>query len=172
MKENNLDGKVKSQGIVTRLNQSGTLIHFKKAPILIEHFPVELAIKFLNLGEEEQFESHMSILRRGQVGRDLYLVCEGKITVWKDNVKLAELLKGDSFGELVLYRDHFRIANVQAEEPTRVLKFNRHVIMDFFAREDPKYFTIYNMNVIENLRRKLIATNARVVELEKLLTTK
>ena len=168
----NPDKNDSNQPLVTRLNQSGTLIHFKTRPLILAHFPVDIAVKFLNLGEEQQFETHMSILRKGQVGRELFIICEGKISVWKDNVMLAELHKGDVFGELVLYRDHYRIANVQAEEPTRVLKFSRHFILDFFAREDPKYLTIYNMNMIENLRRKLIATNARVVELEKQLFNK
>ncbi|MCK5330742.1 MAG: cyclic nucleotide-binding domain-containing protein [Candidatus Marinimicrobia bacterium] len=171
-KQNKLSENDIDQALITRLNQSGTLIHFKTRPLILAHFPVEIAVKFLNRGEEEQFESHISILHKGQVGRDLFLICEGKISVWKDNVLLAELHKGDVFGELVLYRDHYRIANVQAEEPTRVLKFSRHIIMDHFARLDPKYLTIYNMNVIEILRRKLIATNARVVQLEKQLLNK
>ena len=153
--------------ISVKKEASGTLIHFKEAPVLLAHFPVELAKKFLMLGREEKYASHIDILRKGQIGRDMFLICQGRISVWKQNIKLGDLVKGDVFGELVMFRDHYRIATVKTEEPSVVLRYNRQCLLDFFARQDPRYFNIYTMNIIEILRRKLIATNALVVRLEE-----
>ncbi|MCF7807496.1 MAG: cyclic nucleotide-binding domain-containing protein [Candidatus Marinimicrobia bacterium] len=174
MSELNVGGKSKIDikpetggAISVKKEASGTLIHFKETPILLAHFPQEMAKKFLMLGREEKYNSHVDILRKGQVGRDMFLICQGRISVWKENIILGELLKGDVFGELVMFRDHYRIATVRTEEPTIVLRYNRQCLLDFFARQDPRYFNIYTMNIIEILRRKLIATNSRVVKLEE-----
>jgi CRP-like cAMP-binding protein len=175
MSDLNLSNKKGSMGtspevgnaISVKKETSGTLIHFKEAPVLLAHFPIELVKKFLMLGREEKYNSHIDILRKGQVGRDMFLICQGRISVWKQNIMLGELVKGDVFGELVMFRDHYRIATVKTEEPSVVLRYNRQCLLDFFARQDPRYFNIYTMNIIEILRRKLIATNARVVKLEE-----
>jgi len=155
--------------IIVKRESSGTMIHFKEPPILLAHFPKDLAAKFIKLGHEEKYNSHIDILRKGQIGRDMFLICEGIISVWKQNILLGELVKGDVFGELVMFRDHYRIATVKTESPTLVLRYNRQCLLDFFARQDPRYFNIYTMNIIEILRRKLIATNNRVVKLEEQL---
>lgn len=155
--------------ISVKKEATGTMIHFKELPILLAHFPTELVKKFIRLGSEETYTSHVDILRKGQVGRDMFLICEGRISVWKQNILLGELIKGDVFGELVMFRDHYRIATVRTEEPTRVLRYNRQCLLDFFSRQDSRYFNIYTMNIIEILRRKLIATNGRLVKLEEQL---
>jgi len=155
--------------IAVKKESTGTLIHFRERPILLAHFPSSLVEKFIRLGREEKYNSHIDILRKGQIGRDMFLICEGRISVWKQNILLGELLKGDVFGELVMFRDHYRIATVKTESPTLVLRYNRQCLLDFFSRQDPRYFNIYTMNIIEILRRKLIATNSRVVKLEEQL---
>lgn len=155
------------RSISVKKEDTGTLVHFNEIPVLLAHFPLELAEKFLRLGREEKYNAHIDILRKGQIGRDMFLICEGRISVWKQNILLGELVKGDVFGELVMFRDHYRIATVKTEEPTLVLRYNRQCLLDFFSRQDARYFNIYTMNIIEILRRKLIATNGRVVKLEE-----
>ncbi len=155
--------------ISVKMESTGSMIHFGELPILIAHFPQDLAEKFLRLGKEKKYPSHVDILRKGQIGRDMFLICEGQISVWKQNILLGELKKGDVFGELIIYRDQYRIATVKTEEPTLVLGYNRQCLLDFFSRQDSKYFNIFTMNIIEILRRKLISTNERVVKLEEQL---
>ncbi len=147
--------------------ESNALIHFKTRPLLLANIPTEVAEQFLSKGMEEEYRTHEEILRKGQIGRDMFLICEGKVSVWSKGVNLALIRKGDVFGELILFRDHYRIASVRAEEPVRVLRYARSVLMDFFARQSEQTFHIYVMNIIEILRRKLIDTNRRVVELER-----
>ena len=166
-------GKARSaQPLNVRLSETGALIHFKRPPLLLTNFPHEIAEQFIRIGHEERRATHEEFLRKGQVGRDMFLICEGTVSVWNQGVRLALLSKGDVFGELILFRDNYRIASVRAEEPVQVLRFGRQVIMDFFARQGQNLFDIYMMNIIEVLRRKLIETNKRVVELERMFIEK
>jgi len=144
-------------------------ITFPKRPMIIAHFPMDSAVKFLELGEELDFQPDEAIISQHVIGRDFFLICAGVVAVWREGTRLARLGQGDVFGELVIFRDHYRIASVRAETAVRLLKFNRHVLMDFFARSEPRIFNIYTINVIEILRRKLVLTNRRVCELEQKL---
>ena len=153
-------------GIIIKSKIDEGYITFAKKPLIVNNFPHDLAISFLELGEEERYGPDDEIINVLQVGRDFYLVCEGIISVWREGIRLATLTKGDVFGELVIFRNHYRIASVKSEAPTTVLKFNRHILMDFFNRQTNNLFLIYCMNIIEIMRRKLILTNERVCELE------
>jgi len=144
-------------------------VSFKKLPLILSNFTKDVAEKFLELGEEYNIPSDEEVIRKDEIGRDFFIICEGSVTVWREGIKLATLVKGDVFGELVIFRDHYRIASVRTESPTTLLKFNRHVMMDFFSRQEQRIFFIYTVNVLEVLRRKLVLTNRRVCELEQKL---
>ncbi len=163
---------VEDNGIIIKSKLDEGYITFAKKPLIVNNFPHDLAVRFLELGEEERYGTDDEIINVLQVGKDFYLICEGMISVWREGIKLATLIKGDVFGELVIFRNHYRIASVKTEKPTVVLKFNRHVLMDFFNRQTNKIFLIYCMNIIEIMRRKLILTNERVCELEMMLLNK
>jgi len=151
------------------LKNSENLIYFNRPPLFLANFPKSAAEKFLEIGIEEKFDTQEEILHKGDVGSSLYLIIEGCISVWKQGAKLAELKKGDVFGELILFREHYRIASVRAEEPTRVLRYSRHMLMDFFSHQEQKIVNLHMMNLIEIMRQKLIIANKKIVELERKL---
>lgn len=160
-----------NNGVVLRYQlkkREGNII-FNRTPLVLTNFPHDVADKFLGLGEECYFQTDDEVIRKSEIGRDFYLICEGAVSVWRDGIKLATLTKGDVFGELVIFRDHYRIASVRADLPAILLKFNRHLMMDFFSRQGKKILYTYTMNVIEVLRRKLILTNQKVCDLEQRL---
>jgi len=111
-------------------------------------------------------------MKEGQEGTDMFLICEGAVSIFSQGIKMATLEKGDVFGELILFRDHYRIASVKVEKPARLIRYTRDILKDFFGRNGQKLFDIYMMNLMEILRRKLIATNRKVIELEKRLLEK
>ncbi|HCK99980.1 MAG TPA: hypothetical protein DHW42_07765 [Candidatus Marinimicrobia bacterium] len=148
---------------------SGNLIYFNRPPLFLANFPRSAAEKFLETGIEEQYGTQEEIIHKGDVGSSLYLIIEGCISVWRQGAKLAELKKGDVFGELILFREHYRIASVRAEEPTRLLRYSRHMLMDFFSHQEQKIVNLHMINLIEIMRQKLITANEKIVELERKL---
>lgn len=165
-----LDAKpTNNQPLILPLKKREGIITFHRPPLLLANFPHDLAEKFLHLGEECYFNIEEEVINNRELGRDIYLIGEGEVSVYRGKIRLATLGKGDVFGELVIFRDHYRIASVRANKPSILLKFHRHVVMDFFAHQEARLFYIYVVNIIEILRRKLIMTNQRVCELEEKL---
>ena len=160
------------QSISVWSQHTGSLIYFQKPPLLLAHFPLEIAEKFLAMGFDEQYDLHDDIMKEGQIGKDMFLLCEGEVAIYSQGVKMATLEKGDVFGELILFRNHYRIASVKVEKSARLLRYSREILKDFFARHGHKIFDFYMMNLMEILRRKLIATNRKVVALEQQLLKK
>jgi len=151
---------------------TGTLLYFQKPPLLLAHFPPDIAKKFLAAGFDEKYDLHDDIMKEGQEGTEMFLICEGSVAIFSQGIKMATLEKGDVFGELILFRDHYRIASVRVEKPARLIRYTREILKDFFGRNGQKLFDIYMMNLMEILRRKLIATNKRVIDLEQQLLEK
>ena len=160
------------QSISVWSQHTGSLIYFQKPPLLLAHFPLDISEKFLAMGFDEQYDLHDDIMKEGQIGKDMFLLCEGEVAIYSQGVKMATLEKGDVFGELILFRNHYRIASVKVERSARLLRYSREILKDFFARNGHKIFDFYMMNLMEILRRKLIATNRKVVALEQQLLKK
>jgi len=168
-----IGGKAQKENSLSVWSQhTGTLLYFQKPPLLLSHFPLDIAKKFLASGFDETYQLHEDIMKEGQEGTDMFLICEGSVAIYSQGIKMATLEKGDVFGELILFRDHYRIASVRVEKPARLLRYTRDILKDFFGRNGQKLFDVYMMNLMEILRRKLIATNKKVVELEQKLLEK
>ena len=160
------------QSISVWSQHTGSLIYFQKPPLLLAHFPLDIAEKFLAMGFDEEYGVHEDIMKEGQVGTDMFLLCEGEVIIYSQGIKMATLEKGDVFGESILFKENYRIASVKVEKSARLLRYSREILKDFFARSGQKIFDFYMMNLMEILRRKLIATNKKVVELERQLIKK
>jgi CRP-like cAMP-binding protein len=66
------------------------------------------------------------IIEQGETSRDVYVVCEGTVsiaqTMGSAGTSLAELGKGDVFGEMALLRDGVRVASAVSQGPCRVYR--------------------------------------------------
>lgn len=60
-------------------------------------------------------------VRQGDPGQELFIILEGKAVVKKGNRVIAELKKGDFFGELSLLDGKKRSASVEAKTEVRVM---------------------------------------------------
>ena len=56
--------------------------------------------EFLQLGLEEKFQSDHVIINESEYVNSAYLVAEGKVAIWKDNIQLATLSSGSSWAKL------------------------------------------------------------------------
>ena len=80
--------------------------------------------------ESRQVPSDATIVREGDPGEEMFVICRGKVEVTRSNPAggrslLSFLQDGDFFGEMALLRSEPRNATVRAVAPTLVLVLNR-----------------------------------------------
>ena len=78
------------------------------------------------------------VVKRGDKGIGFYVVLDGAVQVRKGSTVLAKLGPGDFFGELALFDNKVRSADVVALEPTTVVTLSRWEFWGF-ASEHPEY---------------------------------
>ncbi len=101
----------------------------KKFPI-IKEFPDDLIKKILKYFKRQIYEKNDVIIFEGEANQDLYLILDGKVSVFKNKKKISEVEKGDIFGEISLFLDEPRSATCIAEEKTVVLKIKGEKIKE------------------------------------------
>jgi len=74
-----------------------------------------------NLSKEMTFREGETIVREGDAGLGFYVITEGEAVVKRRNKTVAKLQRGSFFGEMALFDDQPRSADVVATEPTRCL---------------------------------------------------
>lgn len=74
-----------------------------------------------NSSKETIFPSGASIVKEGDAGLGFYLIIEGQALVKHNERILAKLGRGNFFGEMSLFDDQPRSADVIAAEPTKCL---------------------------------------------------
>ncbi len=95
-----------------------------------------------NIGELKKFKENETIVREGDEDNALYIIISGTAKIMKKHkatqemVQLAELKKGEHFGETSLFTSKSTnyLADVIAEEPTEVLIISKKDLMEFFAK--------------------------------------
>ncbi len=100
-------------------------------PLFLEQ--VILALKPKQVGEGEM------IVRKGDIGRELYLIEQGEVEVLDDAGNVVKVLRdGDVFGEVALLRSSPRNANVRARIPTDLYTLDKR---DFsrILRDHPQF---------------------------------
>lgn len=75
------------------------------------------------------------ICRQGETGREMYLILDGVVVVYKgkstDLKTIARLGAGDFFGEMSLLENLPRFASVQAVNEVKVLVINLHILEQY-----------------------------------------
>ena len=95
----------------------------------------------MNLGElGKVYQTGDTIIREGEAGDCMYVIQSGKVEVVKQNegmeVRLAELVEGDFFGEMALFDGDVRSATVRPMGEVRVLTVDKRVLLRKI-HEDP-----------------------------------
>lgn len=91
------------------------------------------------------------VVRQGEKGIGFYLILSGSVQVRKSGRTIARLRGGDFFGELALFDDRSRSADVVAAEPTRVAVLSRWEFWGF-ASENPDVLR----TILQEMSRRLL----------------
>jgi uncharacterized membrane protein len=92
--------------------------------------------------EERSYVAGQTIFREGQPGGEMHVILEGRVETFLvddegHRVILAEVQKGEMFGELSLFDNEPRSASAIALEPTRTCIVDRKDLEHLFARKPP-----------------------------------
>lgn len=132
----------------------------KAAPLFVELYDDEIdaiieKCSVMSL-EEGQF-----IIKDGEEGDDFFIILTGAAAVKKGDVVLAELRKGDLFGEMVLLGQNIRTADIIANTYTDVLVMNYSSIFSFYDKH-PKIFSLLILNLSRLLTKRLSSANETI----------
>ncbi len=141
----------------------------KSPPHLLKSFHYEDVLAFLQMGEEQRFVSHDLVFDQSDYITSAFLVADGKVTVWNDNIELANLGAGSFLGETFLFSKHTRMAKVTAHNDCILLKFERYDVLNYFRRRPEKLFNIFTKNIIEIQQDKIQNMNVQLLQLKKRL---
>lgn len=141
----------------------------KEPPLLLRNFHYEDIMEFLNIGTEERFVQDDVIINEAEYVNSAYLISKGKVSIWKDNIQLATLTKGNFLGETFLFSKNNRMAKVVSEGESQLLKFERYEALNFFRKKPEKLFNIFTRNIIEIQQHKISNMNKQLLQLKKRL---
>lgn len=141
----------------------------KEPPVLLRNFHYEDIMEFLNLGVEERFMKEDVIINETEYVNSAYLIAEGKVAIWKDNIQLASLSEGSFLGETFLFSKNNRMAKVISEKECTLLRFKRQEVLNYFRRKPEKLFNIFTRNIIEIQQKKISNMNVQLLQLKKRL---
>jgi CRP/FNR family transcriptional regulator, cyclic AMP receptor protein len=102
-------------------------------------------------GKERSYPTGASIVKRGDKGIGFYLVLEGKADVRKENKSVAVLGPGQFFGEMALFDEQPRTADVVAETPTRCLVLSSWEFWGALSKE-PEVLRSLMQEMVRRLR--------------------
>ena len=105
------------------------------------------------------FSKGETVVKRGERGNGLYLILEGSADVRRGNRSLARLGAGQVFGEMSLFDNEPRSADVVALQPSKLVAVSKWEFWGFAASEPSVV-----LSVLEEMSRRLRAADHALAE--------
>ena len=96
------------------------LEHLRRVPLFAKLDGRQLE-RIGQLADEVEVGLDKVLAEQGNVGHEFFVVLDGHVSVHEDGRQIAQLHRGDFFGEIALLDGHVRTATVRAEGLTRLL---------------------------------------------------
>ena len=114
----------------------------------------------------EDLEQGTLLFAQGDIGDEMYVVLSGSISIFLDKngkrTDLVRLEKGNTFGEMGLFRKAERSASAEAAEKTRLLVVNRDCL-EPLKKRNPKIAAKLFLNLANRLQSSLKETDERLL---------
>ena len=125
-------------------------------------FGIEDLKQLLAITTKAFWKAGQDIFVEGDSGRDMFIICSGKVCIWRENaghdLALASLSVGESFGEMGLVDDGKRSAGAKAIEDTLALRICYERLM-----EAPDAASLLFRNIAKALAERLNSANDIIV---------
>ncbi|MEX0681378.1 MAG: cyclic nucleotide-binding domain-containing protein [Balneolales bacterium] len=142
----------------------------RDVPALLRKFPPEDLRGFLMTGDLQLYNAGQLILSESSEQiNEAWLIADGKLSIWKHNVEVAQLGTGDFIGETFLFSKGARSATVKSVTDVAMIRFEREPVLNFFRNRPERIFKIFIMNLLEIQQRRIAAMNNKVARLQQKL---
>lgn len=125
-------------------------------------FGMEDLKQLLAISTKASWKAGQDIFVEGDPGKDMFIICSGKVSIWRENagkdLALASLSVGESFGEMGLVDLGKRSAGATAVEDTLALRISHDRL---FAAPDAA--TKLYRNIAQALAERLNSANDIIV---------
>jgi CRP-like cAMP-binding protein len=125
-------------------------------------FGLEDLRALLCISSKAVWQTGEHVFIEGSRGRDMYIICSGKVNIWRgsggEEVSLASLSEGESFGEMGLVRGVGRSAGATAMEETIALRINHEKLY-----QAPTAAALLYKNIANALAERLKIANDIIV---------
>lgn len=111
--------------------------------------------KLLAVASVQPFPKGAIIIQEDSVGEEMSIICSGSALVTKGGQTLAQLTKGDVFGEMSICDNAKRSASVVAAEPAVLMTLKRADLLPLFRRDSQlavKFLWALNQDLNHRLR--------------------
>ncbi len=139
-------------------------------PSQFRRFTPEDLRGFFITGQLEEYQAGDEIISEGDDEiQSAWLIADGDLSVWKEDVEIAPLGTGDFIGEEFLFTRGSRIATIKANSNVVMIRFEKNTVIDFFRTRPERVFKIFIMNLLEVQQRRIRAMNSKVARLQRKL---
>lgn len=118
--------------------------------------------QLLAISTKAVWKAGEDIFIEGDSGRDMFIICSGKVSIWRENagddLALASLSVGESFGEMALVDVGKRSAGAKAVEDTLALRVSYDRL-----KEAPDAASLLYRNIAKALAERLNSANDIIV---------
>lgn len=112
------------------------------------------------------YEDGEFVFEEGDSNRDLFIIQEGKVEIWKktdkEDIRLATFNRGDFFGDMALLQGGTRFASAKASGPTKLLVIQPGGFL-LKIRRDPTFA----FEMLQALTYRIKISNERLVDVIK-----
>jgi CRP-like cAMP-binding protein len=142
--------------------EMGTFIKLLDLAKCLKGFELDDLRSLLCISSKATWERDETVFVEGDQGRDMFIICSGKVGIWRKSgglkVSLASLAEGESFGEMGLVRGGERSAGATALEPTVALRISYEKL-----HQAPSAAAVLYKNIAKELAERLKIANDIIV---------
>src|SRR5690606_39040274 len=134
-------------------------IEVLKGMQLFRYLSYKELVRVMNITETRDFSPGDAVIREGEPGDAMYVVLSGRVRLHKGDVTVAELDKGQHFGEMALVDRTQRSLTATAIDDARLLLIRRK---DFYAiiKKEPSLSVKLLWSFVQVLAERLRKTTA------------
>ena len=129
------------------------LLFVRRLPIFNE-LRDDFVVKLASVMNELSYPANHSIFKYGEEGKSLYIIVSGRVKIHVGEKQLAEVERGNFFGEMAVFGTEPRSASITTLEPCECLELTQEQLYDAID-ETPEIA----VNIIRELSRKIRSLN-------------